>query len=290
MYTNSIAIKEERKDKKRGMLLTVLFHTALVALAVIPFLTPSEPEMPDLQQIVVVDYTNFEMSSKKSAKGKKVKKAPTKKKTVEKETKIKKTPKPTPKPAPTKKPMHTTTEPNPPITPPTKTKVETTPIPKPAPVETVPEEVIEETPIVEETPSEETMDTGSNTEEVGTAEETGNNDNGTTDAAGKAEEGTAGEGEGWVDLGGDGIFNRKVVYRADVKKLTKEEGVIVVKLCISQNGGVVFAEYDEENSTIKNKAILKNAELTARKYKFGKDYTAPYKQCGKLTFIFDLEG
>jgi len=109
-------------------------------------------------------------------------------------------------------------------------------------------------------------------------------ENGTDATKGKTDSGTK-----VGDFPGDGLFNRKVIYRADVKKVTKEEGKIVIDLCVNRDGRVVYSKFNKGASTIKTMSVIRKAMDIAQQYRFEKDYTAPDKQCGKLTFIFEIE-
>ena len=116
---------------------------------------------------------------------------------------------------------------------------------------------------------------------------------------GSASDSEAGEGDegfnptgkelGEMNFDGDGIFGRRVIYRADVKKITEKEGVVVVNLCVDRKGLVTHVAFNKENSTIHDADYVKKAMDVASDYLFEKDYSAPATQCGKLTFIFHIE-
>jgi len=101
--------------------------------------------------------------------------------------------------------------------------------------------------------------------------------------------GEDGKGKYWGEFAGDGLFNRKVIKRADVAKIAIQEGRVVVNLCVNQAGEVVYAECDKSKTTIKEPTIVAKSELCAANYVFDRDPTAPAEQCGKLTFIFKIE-
>ncbi len=190
------------------------------------------------------------------------------------------------------KPVIKTSEPAPPIkTAPTKKnipvekpKVEVvkTPPTPPAPpvVKEIPDEEFIDEPVVEAEATKADDAPNGKMSEAGEGD-AGSSKTGTAKTDGKAEKGDSGD-----DFSGDGLFTRKVVYRADVKKLTQEEGKIVINLCVSQQGAVIFTEYNADESTITDIDLVVKAKKAAAKYKFEKDYTAPTKQCGKLTFSF----
>jgi len=116
----------------------------------------------------------------------------------------------------------------------------------------------------------------------GTGSGTGNKGNDT---------GVGNEGKGlqWGDFAGDGLFNRKVIERANVAQIATVEGKVVVNLCVDQSGKVVYAQYDVPNSTIRDRTVLSRAVDYAKRYLFEKDASAPKEQCGRLTFIFKIQ-
>ncbi|MEM6964259.1 MAG: hypothetical protein AAF573_05805 [Bacteroidota bacterium] len=267
--------EQEKKNKKRGLLIAFYFHVGLIVLGLLPFmgnmLSP-DPLPEEEMTFITVDFSQQESASNKKSPVKKAKKVEKRKKKIDKPVK-KEIPKVKPKPAP---------------------KVVTTPKPEPAletpqeVVEEVTEEPVVEEPIVEEVPAEveEVEDPGTGSGEVEEAgEEMDMGSDNETSSSGKAN-----GGDGFGESAGEGIFNRKVIYRADVKKITKLSGKIVVELCINRDGRVVFAKPDTEASTIKNFDVIRKAVNLTTKYKFARDYTAPRKQCGKMTYVFEGAG
>ncbi len=322
MNANTISIQAETKNKKKARKISAAFHLALLALAIFPFLTPS-PESPkptDKAQFVTVDFReNFESSMGKASKPKASEKAERQEKTVEEKApeaeKVEAAP--TPEPTPAKDPVLKTEAPTPPIVtapkkqpererkppvfkptpkPPVKPTPKTKPTPKP------PKKPTPKPPVKKSTPTPKPGDTGKKAPKANDGKTNGKKTNSDkskngppsdTGSVGKEDntndngKGTAEEDDGFGDFPGDGLFNRKVVYRADVKKLTEFEGRLVVNLCINQSGTVTFAEFNTEESTIKDKSLSKKAVDTVKRYRFAKDYSAPNKQCGKLSIVFD---
>ena len=137
------------------------------------------------------------------------------------------------------------------------------------------EDVVEEVPEVKEETAE--------VEEV--IEEAADGDKGEGD---KGKEIT-GKELGKMDFDGEGVFGRKVIYRADVKKIAEKEGKVVINLCINRVGLVTHVAFNREASTINDSKYVKRAMDVASDYLFEKDYTAPATQCGKLSFIFHIE-
>ena len=99
--------------------------------------------------------------------------------------------------------------------------------------------------------------------------------------------GQDGKGIRWGDFAGDGLFNRKIVKRANVGAIATEPGRVVVNLCVDRLGKVIFTKLDEINSTIKDLTICSKAVDCAKQYVFDEDLSAPREQCGRLTFIFE---
>jgi outer membrane biosynthesis protein TonB len=106
---------------------------------------------------------------------------------------------------------------------------------------------------------------------------------------GTASNNTAATGDGGNDNDlQEGVFGRKVMKRPNIKGLTKEKGKVAIKICVSQQGTVIASKYLPKFSTITDPALIAAATKAVRYYKFDVDYSAPKKQWGKLTFVFDL--
>ena len=291
----------EKNNKKKGMRVTLAFHIALILLALIPFMTAMEdtPDPMKNNKAIAVQFVDFSSASKQSKEGKKSTTPVIKETKTEKAEPKKTETKPTPAPPERtpRKPVLKTDKPNPPVkTAPKPPKVKPTPKPTPKPptpkpVETKPE-VVKETP-APKTPTKpaKTQGTDSKADKAeGSSAGQGKTGNGKSDAGEKEDmEGNDGDGDKGDDFSGDGIFGRKVIYRANVKSITSEEGKIVVNLCVNNAGRVIFAEADKDLSTIDSPSVLRKAVDLTTQYKFEKDYSAPKKQCGKLTYVFTID-
>lgn len=106
---------------------------------------------------------------------------------------------------------------------------------------------------------------------------------------GKSKLNGQGSGSGGDDFRGDGLLTRKVIRRANVESLIKEPGRMVINLCVNRDGAVIFSEVNKRMTTLKDAKLLKDAEYTASKYRYEKDYTAAERQCGRLTFIIERD-
>lgn len=274
--------KEEKKRRRKGIIWTVIVHTGILALAILPLMKMTMPDEPEEEYdtLVTMDFTEFDRASKKASDSSPKGGAKQQKKSPEQ-------PKPEVKPLPTKPPVVEAPTPEPPI--PTSPKVPE----KPTPVETKPVPVEEAkdpapTPVEPDVTISDENDAPTD-DAPGTDAGTGTTGNGKSTKPGTGTDATPGDGDEGLDFSGDGIFGRRVVYRADVKKITHEEGKIVINLCVDRIGRVVYSKYNTELSTITTPSVVAKAERTAAKYRFDKDYTAAPKECGKLTFIFDLD-
>ena len=278
---NNLAEENEKKNRKKGMFISFFLHGSLLMLAVFPFLNIGEAAPSEESPVITVDFVDFSSASAQAApsmaSGGKVQQ----KKAVEKPKKI--------KPLEPKKPVVTTPEQNPRIkTAPVKKTKKPKPAPKPTPEKEVKSDSKKETPSTE-TPQPEPDENSAASDKSGKPGDTDGKGDTPSKADGKGKDMTPGEGDEGMDFSGDGIFGRRVVRRADVKSLTELEGKIVINLCVDQAGKVVYAKYNPEFSTISRRDLVSRAELCTKRYRFDKDYTAPSKQCGKLTYIFELD-
>lgn len=270
----------EKKNKKKSLTTTILIHVGLLALGLIPF--AMNQEIPNIVEnpIVLVEFTPKQNSSSSASMG-----APEEPKpqappaTAPEEAKVETKPKPEPKPAPAKKPVLTTPDKKTP-TPPKSTEKIIPKKEKPAPT---PAPKVEAPKAKDKAPQKSPTTTPSNSKskETKPAGKEGTN-------VGNSDKGKSNTGMDAGIFEGDGLLSRRVTFRADVKSLTKEPGKIVTNICVNREGRVTYAVYNKKDSTIKTKKLVKQAETTARNYRFERDYTVSDKQCGKLTFIFEL--
>jgi hypothetical protein len=89
----------------------------------------------------------------------------------------------------------------------------------------------------------------------------------------------------WGEFAGDGLFNRRIITRANVADLANEPCKMVVNICVDRSGKVVNAQFDKTNSTLLDADQTSKAEAYAKQYEFESDSDAPVEQCGRLTFI-----
>lgn len=98
-----------------------------------------------------------------------------------------------------------------------------------------------------------------------------------------------GDDEGHSGLDGDGIITRKVIHREDVTKAAEYSGIIAVNLCIDRRGHVISVANNDERTTITDSDILRRALDIATGYRFESDYSAAKRECGVLTFVFEID-
>src|SRR6056297_56449 len=283
-------IEKQEESKKKGLIVTFVFHSIALLLALYPLMNVEDKE-PEFQA-VVVEFDN----SAKSEGAKKVKKKvlaqretrkaaalperASKMLTSKQPSDIKvpeikrsvKVPDAVPKPIPSNAPIASTSR----IPATVKAPVAVKPSMKPIESEAA------ET--VEVSSSEGAADGA----EDGLAEdalESGEVEGDTGD--GKSDLGE-GDTDGTGFIGGDGILSRKIVERANINELVKESGTIVIKLCVTQNGAVDYVEYDPSRSTITDPDAVRGALNAMALYRFERDFSAAQRECGSFQFHIEL--
>ena len=99
----------------------------------------------------------------------------------------------------------------------------------------------------------------------------------------------AGNDEGQSGLDGDGVITRRVIHREDITKAAEYSGVIAVDLCIDRRGYVISVAKNGERTTITDSDIIRRALNIAAGYRFEVDYSAAKRECGILTFVFEID-
>ncbi len=95
-------------------------------------------------------------------------------------------------------------------------------------------------------------------------------------------------GSGIFDSTGEGIFGRQPISGRIPQELLLKNGRITMKVCIDRQGKNTYVAIIDKETTIKNKQIQQGALKAMSKYQWEEDYTAPFEQCGKYTYIFRL--
>ena len=257
-----------KNEKKRGLRTSLAIHASVILLALIPFMKDEIITPEDQWQVVEIAFVNSDISSGMSSEApKEVKELPEPE--VEKEL--------------VKKSVEVS---NPESTPVITDEVEAEIEFEDNFSEDADEVLIEnnEEEIMEEEEVEEAIE-----EEIIEDVKAGLENSDGDDGEGDEGVNISGKELGKMDFDGDGVFGRKVIYRADVKKITEREGSVVINLCIDRLGRVTHAAFNKENSSIDDPEYVRRAMEVASDYKFEKDYSAPMTQCGKLTFTFHIE-
>lgn len=129
---------------------------------------------------------------------------------------------------------------------------------------------------------------------------TGKKKNNKTSDGNKKNKGNQGLSEGDVNAsqyegGGIGIdgsayqlLGRKVSYKAKPIYKVQLEGKVVVEITVDQLGNVIHAIAGAKGSTTLNKQLLKRAKEAALKTKFSAKESAPTRQQGKIIYSFQL--
>jgi len=276
MTTYAITTDKEKKDKKRSLRIAVITHGIVALLLLIPIASQIElTKEPAMTQVVMVDFNDFKAASAQSstkAGAAEAVKEEVKAKPVEAAEPKPEKPKAPVKAAPvaqTKEPTKIITRPEPkPSTP--KTKAEPTKAPSRVKVK------------VKKAPTKVTTT-------AGTPGKTGTGTQGNSTKGDAKTDGKIDKGEQGMDFEGEALFTRRVIRRAEIKQLSKKKGTIVVNLCVNQNGSVVYADFNKADSNIYDTNLVKEAIEATYKYRFEPDYTAPAKQCGKLTYIIKIK-
>jgi hypothetical protein len=259
--------KKEEKNRKKGLMITAFVHLSVISLAFFPLmnaapnieLTENAIEYIELSN-TVIDNVDFVVNA---------------------EDKIRENE--------SNEDSKTTAE---------SVKQEPVPIPEPQP-ETIPLETIEEeeseiitsvddTKATEVKTNDETIEE-TNLDPIQNSSNSGgelSNDN-VSGGASNNNANDSGDGGNDDDLQ-EGVFGRKVMKRPNIKGLTKEKGRIAIKVCISQEGTVIASKYLPKFSSIIDSKLIVASMRAVRYYRFDVDYTAPKKQWGKLTFVFDI--
>lgn len=305
----------EKKDKQKARRFAFIFTVVSIILLLFPFMIKPAEDEKKVDRAVYVQFDKDDYKKKEIKQSEKAGKKSSTKPEKSAEPKKEPTPNPPPKamPEPPKPKVQPQTKPLPKptnlpkrnvklITPERKIAFEPmlTDIADNAQVQEVSDEVLE----VTEEMSADVMDdiskyfktTGpasgddgagekSNDSEAGEGTQ-GSSDTGDSDSDGEGEFGSDGDGDGFD---GDGLLTRKVVYRANINEVVRENGKLVVNLCVNREGKVIWAQADPRASTLKDKDALAAAEATIKKYRYAKDYTVSERQCGRFAFIVKIE-
>lgn len=85
---------------------------------------------------------------------------------------------------------------------------------------------------------------------------------------------------------GGGLGNRGVKYAPNIIDRSQKSGIVVLNICVDENGKVVSADYTQRGSTTTDRHLKQVATKYARQYQFTSSDID--KQCGTLTVDFKL--
>ena len=86
---------------------------------------------------------------------------------------------------------------------------------------------------------------------------------------------------------GGGLGNRGVSYRPTVRDNSQKQGVVVVKVCVDSSGKVISAEFTQAGSTTVDSQLKSIAINAAKKWKFSSSSVS--KQCGTIRYDFKVQ-
>jgi len=271
--------KNKKKNKRKGLIFTFVFHSIALLLALYPLMTMQQEQKEEIRAVLV----EFDFGAKEEGAKKVKKQKAEQKRQVQKVTPITKQ---APKILTTELPSDLKM---PKVKRPVK-KVEKVPEPIPSDIPSPSQEIKITAPKVHipaPSPSNteaEEVD-GSEDGEVSDAEVSGEGEG--EKGEGSFDEGDkAGEGTGFIE--GNGTLTRKVVKRSPINGIVKKNGVIVLKICVTRNGLVDYVEFDHSNSTIHDAEVVREAQKALSQYRFEADYGAAERECGRFSYTIDL--
>lgn len=80
----------------------------------------------------------------------------------------------------------------------------------------------------------------------------------------------------------EGLGSRKLTYKPSIFMLSDQDGVVIINLCVDDNGKVTEAKFDRNNSTIFRSSITSLALRKSKEFVFESSSRAD--QCGVLAF------
>lgn len=270
MKNDKFVSEKEEENKKKGLLITFFVHAVVLCLAILPLMGAIQNVELAENTVEFTDFDNIIFEEPDVQFVDNVNDKARKNESNEQSESKEEEPSPEPTPAPE-------------------------PLPEPAPVETVEDN---EAPVVTpaETPNNKDVQFDETPPKVDptpdpkpTPSKPSGNTSDKNKPGGNATNNTNASGDGGDDDSlQEGVFGRKVMKRPNIKGLTKTKGKIAIKVCVSQEGTVIATKYLQKLSTINEAKLIASAMRAARRYKFDVDYSAPKKQWGKLTFVFDI--
>ncbi len=99
--------------------------------------------------------------------------------------------------------------------------------------------------------------------------------------------------DGMVGLGNEGIgydlTGRSMILKPNITDKSQATGKVVVRIKVDQYGKVVYAKYQLKGSTTNDPYLVRISEEAAQKAKFNSDQYAQEEQFGSITFTFKVK-
>lgn len=269
--------KQER-DKRKGLLIALLLHGAVIAGFIYPLLTGAADDLEPYEMLVTLDFREPKVLSSSSANADTRERNEVKQEVTERESAPRN---PAPPALPTKPAPPILTAPSPipevidaPEPPKPQPDVKPSPTPSTAPV------VIDVPAPTRPGPVASPHDGKGSAS--GDGQSTGSPETGSGSTVSDVGDGNSDTGNG---LNGNGILTREVIFRPALNSIIRTNGTIAINVCVNPDGNVVGAKWNEEKSTITDLDIVREALAKAQEYKFKRDVRAPRRECGVLSII-----
>ncbi|MCB0707522.1 MAG: energy transducer TonB [Saprospiraceae bacterium] len=86
---------------------------------------------------------------------------------------------------------------------------------------------------------------------------------------------------------GGGLGNRGVTFKPTVRDNSQKQGIVVIKVCVDSDGNVLSAEFTQAGSTTVDSSLKSIAIEAAKKWKFSSSSVS--KQCGTIQYDFKVK-
>jgi len=107
-----------------------------------------------------------------------------------------------------------------------------------------------------------------------------------TDSVSKYQNNKKTEVTGSTESAGN-LSSRRVLKRVDLKSVVKENGTIVIYICIDRYGRVVKSMTVKSKSSIKDDETLLAAAKAAKGFRFNPSPESPAKDCMEMKFVIE---
>jgi outer membrane biosynthesis protein TonB len=285
----TVSNSKEEENRKKGLIISVIFHALLVLILFLPLL--KYPDPPPGQEGILVSFGQPNMGQGDSRPDTQQEEVvePKPPSEVEKPTEVKSEPKPTP-PVETQKEVVTVNDPN-------EVAIRKKEEEKKRQEDAEKRKVEDDRrKAAEEAERQRKADEAAKQAELEKAKKQfgdafGGKGKGNTDKAGNQGDpkgdpdakNLEGISTGSGNVGG-GLSGRGVQYKPTIQDKFQRTGTVVVNVCVDRNGNVVSATFTQRGSTINDSELNRIAETNAMKFKFSS--SSIDQQCGTITFNF----